>query len=513
LNRPGAAASTTKPAFLFKMIKNWFEEPLTPLDFACFGRRSMGLMKIVERENGCVAIKFAGLHVLPGVMGRFMGMFLKNLPKQTENIWKPISVDTNVCLKKLEASLENTNDAAKLVELMTGALNEFGLLFRKRLGILTAPGFGNDFKLDPFVRAALGDEETARTEEILLRALPFRTALQNDALVMLARTAAESGRDSTAFSDALGRFLDEYGDRPAVNITSMPGVVTIREHPELIHGLLDAFLCDDAYIRAEENTQKQVDDFEAAKKRIEAMLTPDKRRKFRESLEKSRSEIIIREESSFLIERFTACIRRIAVKLGGILAQKAVINETEDIFFLFLEELPSAAGGNSHAMPDVKEKIALRKKAFSKVCAAHEKGVHWMVSTGSAPADGELKNQNSALKDTADTFHGVSASCGVYEGTVCIVRSPEEFGNLKKGGIMVSTYTSPVWTPLFKVAAAVVTEVGSPTSHAAIVAREYGIPAVVAIPNITTTLKNGQAIRVDGTNGTVTIIKGGYTHA
>ena len=71
---------------------------------------------------------------------------------------------------------------------------------------------------------------------------------------------------------------------------------------------------------------------------------------------------------------------------------------------------------------------------------------------------------------------------------------------------MVTPYTSPVWTPLFKVASALVTEIGSPTSHAAIIAREYGIPAVVAIDNVCNRLKDGQKIRVDGLNGTATII-------
>lgn len=77
---------------------------------------------------------------------------------------------------------------------------------------------------------------------------------------------------------------------------------------------------------------------------------------------------------------------------------------------------------------------------------------------------------------------------------------------MKKGDILVSPYTSPIWTPLFKVASAAVTEIGSPTSHAAIVAREYGIPAVVAIDNVTSILKDGQRIRVDGTNGVITLL-------
>lgn len=95
----------------------------------------------------------------------------------------------------------------------------------------------------------------------------------------------------------------------------------------------------------------------------------------------------------------------------------------------------------------------------------------------------------------------------MYEGPVCIVRGPSEFNKLKKGDVLVSTYTSPAWTPLFRVASALVTERGSAISHAAIVAREYGIPAVVAIENITNILRDGQRIRIDGTKEIVTLLE------
>jgi len=106
------------------------------------------------------------------------------------------------------------------------------------------------------------------------------------------------------------------------------------------------------------------------------------------------------------------------------------------------------------------------------------------------------------------SIEGASASRGVAEGVARVVHSPSEFGKLKKGDILVSAYTSPAWMPLFRVASAVVTERGSAISHAAIVSREYGIPCVVAAPNVTTLLKDGQTIRVDGTNGTITLLKG-----
>lgn len=77
---------------------------------------------------------------------------------------------------------------------------------------------------------------------------------------------------------------------------------------------------------------------------------------------------------------------------------------------------------------------------------------------------------------------------------------------MRKGDVLVAPMTVPIWTPLFRLASAVVTDVGSPTSHAAIVAREYGIPAVVATADATQRLADGQRVLVDGTAGTVTVL-------
>jgi len=460
----------------------------------------MGAVKVVEKENGCVSVKFAELHVFPGIICRFMRMFFQSYFKDAEDLWRTLSKEMNAYLKRMDDSIRDINDAVKLARLVERAIDEFGLLFQRRLGMLSATGPGEGFTLDPSIKKALSKEEAKRLEESLMRALPFKTAVQNKEMIKLARTAVENGKDSKVFKEAFSGFLEEYGDRPSDSITSVLASSTWRENPEFIHGLIDTLLRDGAYLHAEESAQKQEADYEAAKKQVEEMLEQGQVQKFQKSLKTARNEIIIRDESSFYIERLTACIHRIALELGGILAARSVINEAGDVFFLFLEELVPVA----EEKLNVKEKIAKRKESFANVCSAHKKGVHWMVSTGSVPAPDKIENE--VIKDNVNTFHGVSASRGVYEGSVCIVRDSTEFNKLKKGDVMVCAYTSPAWTPLFKVASAVVTEIGSPTSHAAIVAREYGIPAVAAIPNITNTLKNGRKVRVDGTNGVVTLL-------
>ena len=87
--------------------------------------------------------------------------------------------------------------------------------------------------------------------------------------------------------------------------------------------------------------------------------------------------------------------------------------------------------------------------------------------------------------------------------TVRVVRGPSDFGKLQKGDVLVAPFTTPEWTPLFRIASAVVTEIGSPSSHAAIVAREYGISGV---EQATGRLQDGQTIQVDGTTGVVTML-------
>lgn len=99
---------------------------------------------------------------------------------------------------------------------------------------------------------------------------------------------------------------------------------------------------------------------------------------------------------------------------------------------------------------------------------------------------------------------GVTASRGTVVGTARIIRGEEDFAALRRGEIMVCPYTNPTWTPLFDIAAGVATDAGGAASHAAIVARERGIPAVMGTGNGTTVLSDGQRVLVDADEGSVT---------
>jgi pyruvate,water dikinase len=104
------------------------------------------------------------------------------------------------------------------------------------------------------------------------------------------------------------------------------------------------------------------------------------------------------------------------------------------------------------------------------------------------------------------TLTGTGASAGTHEGTVRVILNPVG-ARLEPGEVLVAPGTDPAWTPLFLTAGALVTETGGMISHGSVVAREYGIPAVVGVPEATTRLRTGQRVRVDGSTGTVVVIE------
>ena len=106
---------------------------------------------------------------------------------------------------------------------------------------------------------------------------------------------------------------------------------------------------------------------------------------------------------------------------------------------------------------------------------------------------------------TGDVLKGIAASPGRVTGPARVMHGPEEFDQMRQGDILVARITTPAWTPLFALAAGVVTDVGGPLSHSSIVAREYHIPAVLGTGVATGRLSSGQRVTVDGDAGTVKV--------
>jgi pyruvate,water dikinase len=110
-----------------------------------------------------------------------------------------------------------------------------------------------------------------------------------------------------------------------------------------------------------------------------------------------------------------------------------------------------------------------------------------------------------ADEQVGELLKGVGASPGQVTATARVLLGPQDFGQMRPGDILVAEITTPAWTPLFAMAAGVVTDIGGPLSHGSIVAREYGIPAVLGTGLATQRIRSGQTITVDGSAGAVTL--------
>jgi pyruvate,water dikinase len=128
----------------------------------------------------------------------------------------------------------------------------------------------------------------------------------------------------------------------------------------------------------------------------------------------------------------------------------------------------------------------------------------WGVTTGTLK--NWLSGMEAATGVAADQLKGAPGSSGVVEGKARVIKSADELEQLKEGEILVATTTSPSWAPAFTKIAGAVTDVGGAMCHAAIVCREYGLPTVVGTGRGTSVIKTGDVIRIDGDEGTVTIV-------
>jgi len=233
-------------------------------------------------------------------------------------------------------------------------------------------------------------------------------------------------------------------------------------------------------------------------------ISPRKFDKILKRLHKAARLTRLREGARSEGIRFFGLSRNFALRAG------TLCDLEEDIFFLEHDEILDLLDGRDKAT----NHIPLRKTAYQKFVALPQ---YPTIILGQFDPDSWMTDPNRRT-DIFDTIgrikrrrpsqlSGLPGSAGQAEGRVRIVDSPEAGSQLQSGEILVAVTTNVGWTPIFPRAAAVITDVGAPLSHAAIVARELGIPAVVGCFNATSVLKTGDRVRVKGGQGTVEIIE------
>jgi phosphohistidine swiveling domain-containing protein len=279
------------------------------------------------------------------------------------------------------------------------------------------------------------------------------------------------------FLERFRGFLEKYGHREAAG-SAMLSHGTWSERPEVVVGIIKGLL-------SAGSMGKRSCMFEEVLEEVLSSSFLGKRPfrgSFVRSLENARVLHKLREDTRFYAMASIPVMKRLLRRAGELLVGEGALEEPADVFYLTVDELDEE--------PEViAEKVKRRKKRWEELRDVPFIDPRLLLETREGAEDTLLV--------------GIPGSPGIAEGTVKVIRGPHEFHKLRKGDVLVAPYTTPAWTPLFKLASAVVVDTGGPLSHAAIVAREYGIPAVMGTGNATKILKDGMRVRVDGTRGLV----------
>jgi len=302
--------------------------------------------------------------------------------------------------------------------------------------------------------------------------------------LMPALEAHPAGR---AFLTELHAFLDKYGHREA-GATLQISHSTWKDAPEVVLGILKGLAAAPPRVEVERPA------WEAARDELLShplLRSPPVRSAFLRLLAEARWFPQIREDTRFYATLILPVLRRTLLEFGRRLAGVGVLDVPEDVFHLKLDELERIDGAwpPPPQLAGELRTIVVRRKAKRAELE------------GTPLVDLRLLRQAEVEGDVL--LRGIPGSPGVAVGPVRIVHHASEFGKLLPGEVLVAPYTNPAWTPLFQRAVAVVVDSGGAGSHAAIVAREYGIPAVMATLDGTHKLSDGQQVRVDGDQGLV----------
>lgn len=295
----------------------------------------------------------------------------------------------------------------------------------------------------------------------------------------------------------LAGFLGRYGHRAVAEIDL--GMPRWADDPSHILGVLANYLRledpgqapDRQFSKAAREAEAQVERLAAAaaeRSRLLAALV-------RAALKRTRMFAGLRELPKYHIVEALAAVRGQLQAIGTELAGAGRIGEADDVFFLDLAEVREGLAGRP-----LQHLVAQRREDYAQELGRrHIPRV--LLSDGTEPE--ALQTGDAGAKaGTPGLLTGTPASAGTVTGTARVILEPQG-ARLEPGEILVAPSTDPGWTPLFLTAGGLVMEMGGPNSHGAVVAREYGIPAVVGVPDATSLITTGHSITVDGAAGTV----------
>ncbi|MBI4862847.1 MAG: hypothetical protein HY815_21680 [Candidatus Riflebacteria bacterium] len=302
---------------------------------------------------------------------------------------------------------------------------------------------------------------------------------------------------------ALDEFLTGYGYHGTreLDIT----VPRWSEEPDFVYRTLQGFLAEhDPKRHPRDLAWKQHEVYMSERRRAEAFMRghrayrwwPLSRRRFFDLLERARGYCWWREEMRDRSTRMYAQVRHHTLELARRLVAGRKLDSEGSIWYLTFQQAVELAEGKLQAgeAGAIVEANRLYTAGYRNFANPNEIGARWQRRGAPAPLPG------------AAAVSGLGCSPGVVEGPVRVLKDIRHADRLRKGDVLVTVFTDPGWTPLFGLVGAVVTETGGLLSHAAVISRECGIPAVLNVPGATRRLADGQWVRVDGHAGTVEVV-------
>jgi pyruvate,water dikinase len=292
-------------------------------------------------------------------------------------------------------------------------------------------------------------------------------------------------------------FLRRYGFRGVAEIDL--GVPRWRDDPTYVFGVLANYLrLDDPYLAPDAQFRRAAAEAEAAIARLVARarasgsLGPARAGVLRFLCARTRALAGLRKLPKITVVRSLGRARELLLNVGAHLAAMRRLERADDVFFLNLAEVRRALAGDSYrdVVPSRRERYAReqRRRLVPRILLS----------------DGTALYGTEGVRPAGRDLVGTPASPGQYTGNARVILDPAG-ARLEPGEILVAPSTDPGWTPLFLTAGALVMEMGGMMSHGSVVAREYGIPAVVGALGATSRIKTGERITVDGSRGVVTI--------
>ena len=351
-------------------------------------------------------------------------------------------------------------------------------------------------------RAAILQRQQREFHELIeqLRRLPgvAEAIAAGTARTRAAVAALPGGQAAVTVLDA---FLAQHGDvGQLLNDLHAPAWA---DDPSLFITELARSLAGDVSDDPEARLAAQHAEAEAAIERTRATLAvrPEELARFNEVLAAALAAGPLTEEHNYWIDRNTQAVtRRVVLAYGARLVRDGQLAVDDDIFLFHHPEVRDALASGED----------LRPRAAERERQARRQATLRAPLTLGAPRDGSASPGNARVDlgyrlDQPDgpELRAVPASAGIGRGPARLIHSHEDFARFRRGDVLVCRSSNVSWVPLFRLAAAVVTDVGGSLSHAAVVAREFGVPAVVGAGVALTVLRDGELLEVDGTAGVI----------